>query len=723
MYVDLNSPPEYRKNPISRAGGPWGADSPKSYGNYIITTSSINVDTVSDWISHLKTFGIDQVDFHQGGAFRQGDFVFDEEAYPNGIADFRKMTDRLKENGMIAGLHTYAEFLPGNSIYVSPVPSPDLDTLEQFTLAADIAEDDDAFTVTESTAEVSTETGFFVRNSRVLQIDNELILFSTPQKDAPYGFADCQRGAFGTVKAPHQKGTAVRHLTQMFGLFAPRADSDLFLEVARRTAQTYNEGGFSMIYLDALDGTYTIVPDRELVWFYQTLFVNEMLKYCDSAPLLEYSTMDNNIWLGRSRMGAWDSAHRGYRPFFENHFQSNHLTADRAFLPGQIGWLALSPASGYDHPDFQKHTLYCEDVHYLGAKSAARNYGYSLLDIPMTGILPAAAANGAILAQYDRLRRSGTLSEEKRAALADPGRDFVLVPDSRAGDGDVPDGDVPDLPAVVPAYYHAYEVSPEHQVFSCENNRRAQRPYIRIENRYDAGDYDSPNAVTLFDFEETPLEGVMKTATFDPPADLSNVQALGLWVRGTKSGTKYNIRLNSPRNLSSGHLDHFFTDDFTGWRYIALTRAQNGEEPSMNWPYSCGGIYSEYREAVDYHQVTDIQMMADRENSEVKFRSVKALELKEYSLVNPTLIIDGKRLTFPVEIPSGHYLEWDPQCGTPNEARVLTPNGEVIAAAAPEGDFTELPAGASEIRWESGVSADASFRAKLTVRVLGEPLP
>lgn len=695
--------------PVSRAGGPWAAQTPKSRGNYIITGNKITDETAGQWIDHLKKFGIDQIDFHQGGAFRQGDFVFDPEAYPGGVADFKKMTDRLRASGMIAGFHTYAEFLSGDSKYVTPVPHPDLDVMEEFTLAEDITDEQTDFAVEESTADVSTITGFFVRNSLVLRVDDELIKFGAPNKEAPFGFGQCQRGAFGTVKAPHQKGAKVRHMTHMFGLFAPRADSELFLQIARETAQTYNEGGFSMIYLDALDGTGAIAPDPELVWFYDTLFVNEIIQNCVEPPLIEYSTMNNNIWLCRSRMGAWDSAHRGYRDFFNRHFQSNHLSADRAFLPGQIGWLALAPAAGDDRPGFQKHTLFPEDIHYLGTKTLARGYGYSLLDVPLTGILPAAEANGEILARYDKIRRAGGLGPETLRALNDPDRDFVLIEDS--GDRD----------QIVPARYQSFEISPEERTFSFENPYRRQRPYIRIENRYDAGDYQSPDAVTLLDFNETPLGGVMKAEEFDPTIDLSRRLALGLWVFGTVSGTRYNLRIDSPKHMTSGHLDHFFADDFTGWRYIVLTRAQNGEGAPADWPYSCGSIYDEFREMVHYDAISSVRLMADRETPEVKFRSVKALELKPYSLVNPKLTIAGESITFPVEIPSGYYLQWDPQCGD-SQARVMTPDGAVVDTVTPEGDFSMIPAGAAEINWEADTTEGAAFRAKLTVRTVGEPL-
>jgi hypothetical protein len=282
--------------PVSKAGGPYAMDNPKNRGSYIITSDPITEDQVAEWAEHLAGFGVDQIDFHQGVPFRQGDFHFNETAYPNGIADFRKTSEAFNKHGMITGLHTYAEFLSPQSRFVTPVPSKDLDVMRTFTLADDLDTEAKTIIVEESTADVSEITGFFVRNSTVVRIGDELILINKPQKEAPFGFTDCTRGAYGTKVSAHAKGTPVNHLTQFFFLFVPKPESELFLEVARETAKAYNEGGFGMIYLDALDGTGAILENPDLTWYYDALFVNEILKYAKTPPLLEYSTFSPNLW-------------------------------------------------------------------------------------------------------------------------------------------------------------------------------------------------------------------------------------------------------------------------------------------------------------------------------------------------------------------------------------------------------------------------------------------
>ena len=109
-------------------------------------------------------------------------------------------------------------------------------------------------TVTESTQDVSSITGFFVRNSVTLRIDNELITYTGVTSQPPFGFTGCQRGAYGTQAAAHAPGAKVYHLKECFGLFVPDPETTMLSDVAASTAEAFNQCGFDMIYFDALDG-------------------------------------------------------------------------------------------------------------------------------------------------------------------------------------------------------------------------------------------------------------------------------------------------------------------------------------------------------------------------------------------------------------------------------------------------------------------------------------
>jgi hypothetical protein len=185
----------------------------------------------------------------------------------------------------MAGLHTYAFFIDKSCPWVTPVPDPRLAKDATFTLSEALTAEAAQVPVVESTQNMSAITGFFVRNSVTLQIDDELITYSNVSKEPPYAFTGCKRGAYGTQATSHAKGAQVHHLKECFGLFVPDGDSTLFSEVANSTAEAFNEGGFDMMYMDALDGE-DIVGGPENGWHYGSKFVFEIWKHVPPSPLV-----------------------------------------------------------------------------------------------------------------------------------------------------------------------------------------------------------------------------------------------------------------------------------------------------------------------------------------------------------------------------------------------------------------------------------------------------
>jgi phosphotriesterase-related protein len=172
---------------------------------------------------------------------------------------------------------------------VTPVPDPRLAKDATFTLAESLTSDTTAILVTESTQNMSTITGFFVRNSVTIQIDDELIIYKGISKEQPYAFTNCQRGAYSTKVASHKAGAKVHHLKECFGLFVPDPDSTLLEDVAASASNMYNECGFDMMYLDALDGE-DILGGGENSWHYGSKFVFELWKRLKKPAIMEMST-------------------------------------------------------------------------------------------------------------------------------------------------------------------------------------------------------------------------------------------------------------------------------------------------------------------------------------------------------------------------------------------------------------------------------------------------
>ncbi|TLM98175.1 hypothetical protein FDZ71_17480, partial [bacterium] len=327
-------------------------------GSYLFNFKDLSEETVDDWIKLAQTLGMNQIDFHGGVSFRFGDCQPNPQTYPRGLASLKAVVDRLHAAGIAAGLHTYAFFIAKTCPWVTPLPDPRLGKDATFTLAKPLTPDATYVPIVESTEKMSNITGFFVRNSVTLQIDDELITYSGISKEPPYAFTGCQRGAYGTSATSHVRGAKVHHLKECFGLFTPDGDSTLLTEIAAKTAETFNECGFDMMYLDALDGE-DILGWTENGWHYGSKYVFELWKRLKKPALMEMSTFHHHLWFVRSRMGAWDHPNRSHKKFIDLHCAANE-ECRRIFLPAELGWWAFKTWSGA-----QGEPTFSDDIEYL----------------------------------------------------------------------------------------------------------------------------------------------------------------------------------------------------------------------------------------------------------------------------------------------------------------------------------------------------------------------
>ena len=220
----------------SMVGGPNAMDSKANFGNYIIVGDSATKN-VAGWKSTAAIYGIDQIDFHQGGGtFIQGSMRFTEQKSAQAFK--KNIAAPLKEAGIQSGFHTYAHYIDKNDemILADPAWQRQLDVKETFTLAENISGAAKTLPTLESTADVSMKTGFFDCNTVYILVDQEIMKYAQVGSNE----FTVERGQCGTKKAAHAAGAEIRHLGGMFGMFSPDLDSELFLQIARRTAQAYN---------------------------------------------------------------------------------------------------------------------------------------------------------------------------------------------------------------------------------------------------------------------------------------------------------------------------------------------------------------------------------------------------------------------------------------------------------------------------------------------------
>ena len=443
--------------PHSDKGGAWALMQKEGYGSYLMNFGTLTEETVDEWIGMCRSLGFNQIDNHGGGDFfRFGDFELNREKWPEGWQTYKKINDRLHKAGISSIFHTYAFFIDKNTKYVTPVPSEDLGYFSSFTLAKPLKADDTEIFVNESTENISTITGFFVRNSLSLRIGSEIIEFSGVTQSAPYKFTGCRRGAAGTEKSVHTAGEKAYHLREMFGRFVPGAETGLFKEIARRTAEIINESGFDGIYFDAIDGS-DILAGEEYFWYYGTKFIFEVAKQLEHPVGMEMSSMSHHWWHYRSRWQAWDRPVRGYKRFEDIHAAA--IKSGRLFLPSKI------KSNEYEHGLWRGHTplinkyapvengglllplhfgwwgnqtwnppqvepTFTDDIEYLCCKMIGNNAGLSMLggvDKKTLDENPGFKRLIPIIKQYEELRHKNYFDDSIRTLLRQPGKEFSLV--------------------------------------------------------------------------------------------------------------------------------------------------------------------------------------------------------------------------------------------------------------------------------------------------------
>ncbi len=737
--------------PHSDIGGPWALDAPCNRGSYLFDFGALTEQTVDAWIACVRSLGLNQIDFHTGTSLRFGDCEPNPKLFPNGRASVKAVLDKLHAAGIAAGLHTYAFFIAKNARYVSPVPDPRLGKDAVFTLAEPLTSEAVTVPVAESTSAMSTITGFFVHNSVTVQIDDELITYGGVAKEAPFAFTSCTRGAHGTHAAAHEAGAKVHHLKECFGLFTPDADSTLLEEVAANTADTFNECGFDMIYLDALDGE-SILAGADQAWHYGSKFVFEIAKRLKKPALFEMSTFHHHLWYVRARMGAWDHPTRSHKRFIDAHCAANQQGAGM-FLPMNLGWWSV--LTWDEAHAIQREPTYPDDIEYLMAKSLGNDMGISLMGVNPDTIasVPAYKRLAPLFKQYEDLRHAQYFPESVKAKLRVPGAEFTLEQNAEGAWQFRP----------LEVLRHKVEgVDERSNRWTVKNAFGPQPVRFRIEALMAAAAYDAPESVVVEDFSKpeaysaheaaSGVTATLATSTeqvkvgsvsgrldassdrpnpdgawsktgrvFSPTLNIAKQQGLGVWVYGDGQGELLNLQMRSPEHTANlGYGDHYIPVDFSGWRYFELVEIEGGHIADFAWPYS-GNNYAVYREAVDFGQIESFSLwynlLPQGKPARCYLSPIKALPLVKSKLSQPKLTLGGKTLVLPVDLESGSYLEFHSM----TDCKLYGAKGDLLAEVVPQGEAPVLESGENMVEFACDAPAGLNVRARVTFMPQGEP--
>ena len=731
--------------PKSTIGGPFALEAPNAYGSYLFAGRNVTEENVDEMIELADRLGLNQLNMHP---VRYGDWKPDAKYYPEGRKGLKRVIDRIHAAGMLAGVHTYSEFISKSCPYVTPVPDRRLGVDAVFTLAGALTAEATTVPVVETTEAMSATTGFFIRNSATVRIDDELIVYKGVSKTAPFGFTECTRGACGTKKSAHAQGAKVHHLRECFGLFVPDGESTLFDELARNLADLINECGFDMLYLDALDGS-DAVAGGPWSWHYAAKFTLEVFRHLNRPVLAEMSTFPHHLWYVRSRSGAWDHPTRSHKVFIDIHANANR-SLEQIFLPSHLGW--------WRHKTwhtFSQEPTYFDDIEHLGVRCLGANSGVSIQGVSPTTLrtVPALTRLAAITRQYEALRRANYFDDAVRTHLRETGTEFALRQDDTG------------RWELRRSAYKRHKVTARDdgsQRWTVVNNHGKQTPFVRIQALHSVGPYDATGDRVLAEFADarefgdhkaikaveatlTPTADPVKvggtsavltatntgrsgapswarwTKAFDPPVSLTGRQAMGVWVHGDGKGEVLNLQLRSPIHMTYAYGEHYIKVGFTGWKYFELVEPDAEDYRNCTWPYR--SWYAIYRSTPRYSAISEMTIYVNNvppgETVNCALSPVRGLPLVESPITNPNITVDGRTLTFPVTIPTGSYLEYDGEV-----ARLFGRKGHLTAVVKPTGNDIQLDTGESALEFSCDASvAGVRARAMVTVGLYGQALP
>jgi len=666
--------------------GPYAREYEKNHGNYVII-SQTSPEYLDSYIKFYNEAGVTQLDFHQGpNSFRQGDFYFHK--YGGSAKRFKEeFAKPLSDAGILSGLHTYAYYIDASSPLLADERWQEqlcyLD--DEYTLDEDLVPDQPFIKTLEDTSTFSTNHTFFSDSLPHVLIDNE-ILMVRPEKG---GFAITGRGMAQTPHTTHKKGAKIRHFFGRFCMFTPKPGSELFFKIARDTAKAYNEGGFEMIYLDALDGIGHHCP-RDEAWYWAGRFVSEIVKNCDTPPIIEYSTMYPSLWPCRGRMGAWDTPYRGFKDFVDVHVKANLEWESRHYTT-TLGWYLAYPVSAQKYPaNYTMRYQFDEDIDYVGTEAFCHGSSMVFINLNRDNFekYPAFKRNVTNYRRYSEAMSDKSLTDLREKLLANPYEKRLL------------DG------CFVEKSYKKSKLYSSGDSALFDNPFKAQKPFIRLEAGLSTKGEDS---VTLVKFDESaPVsEG---GHNFDY-VDMDNRLALRVRVKGNGKNSAVVLRLASSWNNGKGVADYTIFTDFTGWREIILAEVDNGFFPEFKAPVPRDfGSYSYYRSNVNYDHVDRLEVYTVGNVDGVSIGDVIACAHESFTADRISI---GKSLCINTPVESGEYVELYPD-GKALKFDSFGNSEEVVL----EGELPTLERGCGKI--EVTTSSDIISRFTVTVGFTGE---
>jgi len=691
-------------------GGPWAKENIDERGDYTIVSFAKPEELAAD-LDFYVGLDVNQLDFHKGVPFRQGDYHFFTDETGKASAFKEKMVSQLAPHGIKAGLHIYSFYIDPNAsgILKEPKWQQQLLPAEKYTLAQTLSADAKILFTKETTENASRITGYRALASEYLLIDEEIIKFET-DSIGDFKFGSLTRGIADTTPAEHKAGAKVVRIGSYYSGLCPIIGSELFYEVARRTAKAYNEGGFGMIYFDALDGLTMHCPDMRSFVYYAGAFVNEVLKYTETAPIVEASCFPINCYFARGRAGAMDHPRRGYKKWNLHHTEVNKKHLDD-YLCAILGWYVLYPLPySSTPPGTQIQYHFFDDVDHMGSLAIAYDFGMVYQAKKEHMQYPAMKRNTERYAFYNKLRKKNYFPERIRKQIRNGKYEYAL---QEKADGSY-------------AFFEkSYSAKSMLNIDDTDLNKTVhsnpfslQKPFIRLEAFPTSEGHDPITALSLD--ETLPLRDQVLRVDYPvlKPLKAPNHQAVHVRVLG--NGSENDAILIRIQGVVVGDInasDYLIPLNFTGWKDLYIVGLDNADYDQYDFKDVTHNHYLDMRGITEFDRLQSIQVYLSGECNDVKMSSVELCEWVVKPIENPTIQVGEDKLTFHCTLNSAEYIEYTPGEG----AIIYDAVGNSRSVDAVTGDIS-IPTGSFEAKVTREASDGLVIKTRLTFGFTGEEI-
>ena len=233
-------------------GLPRGVESRRHplYAASYLFCGRISPDTVDSYIDVARQAGMRMMVVSYSAFSKSCGHYSWRKTYPNGLADLKAVTDRIRKAGLTPGFHIHYNKVSTNDPYIVQLADPRMATVSHVVLARDISPLETEIELQGDPSSLRTENG-----RRLIWFGSEIVSYDGFTTERPYRLTGCRRGVHGSRAVAHHRGEYGRLVDVDDWPYFIRVDPETEIadEIAARLAEFVDGAGLRLVYYDGAE--------------------------------------------------------------------------------------------------------------------------------------------------------------------------------------------------------------------------------------------------------------------------------------------------------------------------------------------------------------------------------------------------------------------------------------------------------------------------------------